>query len=79
MYKKIITTIPATSDAGMLCSDCILAGQGMNQKQFCNFYKKSHDENKPKFCNVELIEITESLGPGPFMIKDEDDRQEEPK
>jgi len=65
MFKKIITTIPATSDAGMLCADCPLKGQGMNQMQFCSFYKKSHDSNKPAFCNVELIEVTEDIGQGP--------------
>jgi len=61
MDKKIITTLNLHRCLGLTCQDCPLKGQGMNQKQFCSFYKKSHDEARPKFCKVENIEITEGL------------------
>jgi hypothetical protein len=63
MFKKTVTTIPATRAIGFACSDCPLKGQGMNQMQFCSFYKKSHDDDRPSFCHVESIEITEGLEP----------------
>lgn len=59
MIKKLITTIPMTRALGMECRDCPLAGQGMNQKQFCSFYKKSHDSARPQFCKVRTIDVTE--------------------
>ena len=61
MDRKIITTLRLHRCLGLICSDCPLKGQGMNQKQFCSFYRKSHDEARPKFCKVENIEITEGL------------------
>lgn len=41
----------------------------MNQMQFCSFYKKSHDDDRPAFCHVESIEITEGLGPAKLYNK----------
>jgi len=72
MFKKIITTIPATSDSGMLCADCYFCRTTLqrdgNVKECCNYYQKICDSNKPLFCNVELIEVTEGLGPGPGPV-----------
>lgn len=82
MFKKTITTIPATSDSGMLCDDCQFDGHEILRREkgqitkvrYCNFYKEFHDAAKPLFCKVELIEVTEGESPGPFMI---DDRETE--
>ena len=61
MEKKQISTLKLYRCLGLICRDCPLAGQGMNQKQFCSFYKKSHDDDRPAFCKVDMIEITEGL------------------
>jgi len=61
MEKKIVTTLNLYRCLGLICGDCPLKGQGMNQKQFCSFYKKSHDSARPAFCKVENIEIIEGL------------------
>jgi len=61
MEKKLVSTLQLYRCLGLTCRDCPLKGQGMNQKQFCSFYKKSHDSERPAFCKVEMIEITEGL------------------
>lgn len=62
--RLIITKIFIDKLFPIKCTECPFKGQGMNQMQFCSFYKRSHDEEKAAFCKVKWIKVMEDGGEG---------------